>query len=198
MSSDYKQRLIWVTIINLVMFGVEMTGGQLSGSQALKADALDFLQDGVTYAISFWVIGKAQRVRATAALFKGLTLFAMGMWVAGSTIYQFFFVGVPQAEVMGLIGFLALAANVASVLILMAYKDGDANVRSVWLCSRNDAIGNVGVMIAAFGVWGLASGWPDLIVAIVMAGLFLSSAWQVLKQSIHEIKTGEASNSHAH
>ena len=90
---------------------------------------MDFLQDGVTYAISFWVIGKAQRVRATAALFKGLTLFAMGMWVAGSTIYQFFFVGVPQAEVMGLIGFLALAANVASVLILMAYKDGDANVR---------------------------------------------------------------------
>ena len=198
MSSDYKQRLIWVTIINLVMFGVEMTGGQLSGSQALKADALDFLQDGVTYAISFWVIGKAQRVRATAALFKGLTLFAMGMWVAGSTIYQFFFVGVPQAEVMGLIGFLALAANVASVLILMAYKDGDANVRSVWLCSRNDAIGNVGVMIAALGVWGLASGWPDLIVAIIMAGLFLSSAWQVLKQSIQELRTGEASGSHAH
>ena len=159
---------------------------------------MDFLQDGVTYAISFWVIGKAQRVRATAALFKGLTLFAMGMWVAGSTIYQFFFVGVPQAEVMGLIGFLALAANVASVLILMAYKDGDANVHSVWLCSRNDAIGNVGVMIAALGVWGLASGWPDLIVAIVMAGLFLSSAWQVLKQSIQELRTGEASSSHAH
>ena len=99
---------------------------------------------------------------------------------------------------MGLIGFLALAANVASVLILIAYKDGDANVRSVWLCSRNDAIGNVGVMIAALAVWGFSSGWPDLIVAIIMAGLFLSSAWQVLKQSIQELRTGEASSSHAH
>lgn len=198
MSVEYKKRLVWVTIINLAMFAVEMTGGQLSGSQALKADALDFLQDGVTYAISFWVIGKAQKVRATAALVKGLTLLTMGLWVAGSTIYQFFFVGVPQAEVMGLIGFLALAANVASVLLLMAYKDGDANVRSVWLCSRNDAIGNVAVMIAAVGVWGTATGWPDLIVAIIMAGLFLSSATQVLKQSITELKTGVASNSQHH
>lgn len=198
MSAEYKKRLIWVTIINLVMFVVEMGGGQLSGSQALKADALDFLQDGVTYAISFWVIGRPQSVRATAALFKGLTLLGMGLWVAGSTAYQFFYVGVPHAETMGLIGFLALTANVASVLLLMAYKDGDANVRSVWLCSRNDAIGNVGVMIAALGVWGTASGWPDLIVAIIMAGLFLSSAWQVLNQSIRELKTGEATNSHTH
>ncbi len=196
MSAEYKKRLIWVTIINLVMFGVEMGGGQLSGSQALKADALDFLQDGVTYAISFWVIGRPQGVRATAALFKGLTLLAMGLWVAGSTFYQFFFVGVPQAEVMGLIGFLALAANLASVLLLVAYKDGDANVRSVWLCSRNDAIGNVGVMFAAVAVWFTANGWPDLIVAIIMAGLFLTSAWQILNQSIRELRDVELSHNH--
>jgi len=195
MSETYKQRLIWVTIINIVMFGVEMSAGQLSGSQALKADALDFFQDGVTYAISFWVIGKAQSIRATAALFKGLTLLAMGLWVAGSTAYQFMYVGVPHAETMGVIGFLALVANLASVLLLVAYKDGDANVRSVWLCSRNDAIGNVGVMIAALGVWGTATGWPDLVVAAIMAGLFLSSAWQVLNQSIRELKQG---NDHQH
>merc|ERR1711916_329562 len=100
------------------------------------------------------------------------------MWVFGSTVYHVFVLGVPQAEVMGVIGFMALAANVTSVLLLAAYKDGDANVRSVWLCSRNDAIGNVAVMAAALGVWGTATGWPDLIVASVMAGLFLSSSFQ--------------------
>jgi len=198
MSDEYKKRLIWVTIINLVMFGVEMGGGQLAGSQALKADALDFLQDGVTYAISFWVIGRPQGVRASAALFKGFTLLGMGLWVAGSTLYQFLYVGVPHAETMGAIGFLALAANLASVFLLMAYKDGDANVRSVWLCSRNDAIGNIGVMIAALAVWGSASGWPDLIVAIIMAGLFLSSAWQVLNQSVQELREVRNAKGHQH
>ena len=110
----------------------------------------------------------------------------MGLWVFGSTIYHVFVLGVPQAEAMGVIGFAALAANVTSVLLLAAYKDGDANVRSVWLCSRNDAIGNVAVMIAALAVWGTSTGWPDLIVAGIMAGLFLNSAWQILVQAIAE------------
>jgi Co/Zn/Cd efflux system component len=114
--------------------------------------------------------------------------------VLGSTLYRVFVTGVPDAEVMGIIGFLALIANVASVVLLVAYKDGDANIRSVWLCSRNDAIGNVAVMIAALGVWGSATGWPDLIVAAVMAGLFLSSSFQIIRQALRE----EAEDHHEH
>ncbi len=186
MSTDYKRRLWAVIAINAVMFAVEMSAGFLAGSQALKADALDFFGDALTYGISLAVIGSSLSVRANAALFKGASLMAMGLWVLGSTIHQVFVVGVPSAPIMGAIGFLALAANVASVLLLVAYKDGDANVRSVWLCSRNDAIGNVAVMFAALGVWGTATGWPDLIVATLMAGLFLSSAQQIIRQALAE------------
>jgi Co/Zn/Cd efflux system component len=113
--------------------------------------------------------------------------------VFGSTIYRVFVLGVPEAEIMGVIGFLALLANVASVVILMRYKDGDANVRSVWLCSRNDAIGNVIVMAAALGVWGTATKWPDLLVAAVMAALFLYSSVRILQQATRELRTGEVS-----
>src|SRR6056297_408994 len=186
LSPDYKRRLWMVIVINAVMFAVEMGAGQMAGSQALKADALDFLGDALTYGISLAVIGASVRVRTAAALAKGLSLFAMGAWVFGSTLYRLFYIGVPEAEIMGVIGFMALAANLASVVLLLPYKDGDANVRSVWLCSRNDAIGNVAVMIAALGVWGTATGWPDLIVAAIMAGLFLSSAFQIVKQALAE------------
>ncbi|MFY0308488.1 cation transporter [Leisingera sp. D0M16] len=191
-SADYKRRLWLVIAINAGMFAVEMGAGQLSGSQALKADALDFLGDALTYGISLAVIGATLRTRALAALGKGISLLLMGLWVFGSTVYQVFYVGVPQAHIMGAIGFMALAANLISVLLLVRYKDGDANVRSVWLCSRNDAIGNVAVMIAALGVWGTATGWPDLIVAGIMAGLFLNSAFQILVQAVREWREEEA------
>jgi len=191
MSSDYQRRLWIVIAINAVMFVVEMVMGHLAGSRALQADALDFLGDTLTYGISLAVIGASLRIRATAALAKGLSLLAMGLWVFGSTIYSIFILGTPQAEVMGIVGFLALLANVASVLLLINYKDGDANVRSVWLCSRNDAIGNVAVMIAALGVWGTSTGWPDLIVAGIMAALFLSSAVQILTQAWREWRLQE-------
>lgn len=186
MSDAYKRRLWIVIALNATMFAVEMIAGHLSGSQALQADALDFLGDSMTYGISLAVIGASVRVRTAAALVKGASLSLMGLWVLGSTAYHVFLVGVPQAEVMGAIGFLALMTNLASVLLLMRYKDGDANVRSVWLCSRNDAIGNVAVMIAALGVWGTATGWPDLIVAGIMAGLFLSSSVQIIVQALRE------------
>ena len=193
MSAQYK-RILWIVIaINASMFFVEMAAGQLSGSKALQADALDFLADALTYGISLAVIGLSVAVRTNAALFKAFTLFAMGLWVAGSTLWQVFFVGVPAAHIMGIIGFMALTANVTSVLLLMKYKDGDANVRSVWLCSRNDAIGNVAVMIAALGVWGTATGWPDLFVAGVMASLFLYSATQIVRQALQEKRVGEVS-----
>ena len=194
MSDDYKRRLKAVIAINAVMFIVEMIAGQIAGSQALQADALDFGGDTLTYALSLAVIGSSVRVRWLTALAKGISLTLMGLWVLGSTLYRVFVTGVPDAEVMGIIGFLALIANVASVVLLVAYKDGDANIRSVWLCSRNDAIGNVAVMIAALGVWGSATGWPDLIVAAVMAGLFLSSSFQIIRQALRE----EAEDHHEH
>jgi len=190
-SKEYKRRLWAVIVINAAMFCVEMAAGQAAGSQALKADALDFLGDALTYGISLAVIGASLRTRALAAIGKGVSLLLMGGWVFGSTIWNVFVVGVPEAQVMGVIGFLALAANLLSVALLAAYKDGDANVRSVWLCSRNDAVGNVAVMIAALGVWGTSTGWPDLIVAGIMAGLFLNSAAQILRQALAEWRSEE-------
>jgi len=194
LSTDYKRRLWAVIAINAVMFAVEMVAGHLAGSRALQADALDFLGDTLTYGMSMAVIGASLRVRASAALIKGFSLLAMGLWVFGTTIYTVFVLGVPQAQVMGAIGFLALAANMASVLLLVKYKDGDANVRSVWLCSRNDAIGNVAVMLAALGVWGTQTGWPDVIVAALMAGLFTWSAVQILAQGLSEWRSTMANS----
>jgi Co/Zn/Cd efflux system component len=179
----YK-RVLWTVIgLNATMFVVEMVMGHLAGSQALQADALDFLGDTVTYGLSLAVIGTSLRTRATAALFKGLSLSLVALWVLGSTVYHTLILGLPSAELMGGIGLLALAANLASVLLLLRYKDGDANVRSVWLCSRNDAIGNVVVMVAALGVWGTSTAWPDLAVAALMAGVFCTSSVQILRQA---------------
>jgi len=191
LSADYRRRLWIVIAINAAMFVVEMSAGAFSRSQALQADALDFAADAATYGLSLAVIGAALHVRAWAAFAKGLSLTLMGLWVAGSTAYHVLVLGVPRAEVMGVVGVLALAANVISVVLLARYKDGDANVRSVWLCSRNDAIGNVAVMLAAVGVWATATKWPDLIVAAIMAGLFLYSSSQILRQSWRELRTGQ-------
>lgn len=189
MSAGYR-RALWIVIaINAIMFGVEISAGAIAGSQALKADALDFLGDSLTYGLSLAVIGMPLARRAEAALLKGITLLAMGLWVFGTTIYQVLVLGLPSAEIMGAIGVLALLANLASVLVLLRYKDGDANVRSVWLCSRNDAIGNVAVIGAAGLVAYLQSGWPDIVVAGLMAALFLSSARQILVQAWAERKS---------
>ena len=197
-SDDYRRRLIIVIAINAAMFIVEMTAGQLSGSQALKADALDFFADSVTYGASLFVIGMALRTRAMVALAKGISLLLVGAWVLGSTVYRVFYMGVPEAGIMGFVAVLALAANVASVLILVRYKDGDANVRSVWLCSRNDAISNIAVMVAALGVWGTATGWPDLVVAAIMASLFLTSAVKIIAQSRAELRHVAEDRAHVH
>ncbi|MDA0341263.1 MAG: cation transporter [Proteobacteria bacterium] len=188
MSAAYR-RVLWLVIaINAVMFIVETLAGHRAESQALKADALDFLADSVTYGISLWVIGKAGRTRALAALAKGLSLALMGLWVLGSTAYQVLVLGVPEASMMGAIGLLACAANLASVLLLVRYKDGDANVRSVWLCSRNDAIGNLAVVGAAGMVWAFDSGIPDLAVAGAMAGLFCWSAREIIRRALGELR----------
>jgi Co/Zn/Cd efflux system component len=188
LSATYKRALLLVIGINAAMFLIEMGAGMLAGSQALKADALDFLGDTATYAITLFVIGMPLIWRARAALLTGLSLGMMGFWVVGSTAYHALVLGVPQAEMMGAIGFLALAANLSSVLLLLKYRDGDTNILSVWLCSRNDAIGNLAVILAASGVWATNTPWPDLIVAGIMASLFLWSSTRIVRQAFLELR----------
>lgn len=186
----YRRILMVVIAINAVMFFVEMIAGHVSNSKALQADALDFLGDTLTYGLSLAVIGMPLRTRSMVALAKGASLSLMGIWVIGSTVWEVLVLGLPRAEIMGGIGFLAFAANAASVLLLMRYKDGDANIRSVWLCSRNDAVGNLIVVGAAAAVWGTSSAWPDLVVAAIMGGLFLNSSMLILRQAWDEYRTG--------
>ncbi len=186
-SADYR-RVLWAVIaINATMFVVELAAGFAAGSMALKADSLDFLGDTATYVISLAVIGMPLHRRAMAAMVKGLSLGAMGLWVAGATIWEVFVLGLPAAGLMGGIGVLAFAANLVCFLLLLRYRNGDANVRSVWLCSRNDVIGNFAVVLAASGVWATGTGWPDVIVAGIMSGLFLWSATQIIRQAAGEL-----------
>lgn len=192
-SAAYRRVLVAVIGINLAMFLTEMIAGLKGDSLALQADALDFLGDSATYAISLWVIGRPLSHRALAALFKGLSLGVLGLWVLGAACYRVFVLGDPSPIVMGVVGSLALAANVISALLLLRYRNGDANVRSVWLCSRNDAIGNVAVLFAALAVSATATAWPDLLVAAVMAGLFVNSAVKIVRHALSELGEARAS-----
>jgi Co/Zn/Cd efflux system component len=188
-SAGYR-RILWVVIaINAAMFLVEMSAGLAAHSMALRADALDFLGDSATYLLTLMVIGRPQVWRSRAALFKGLSLAVLGLWILISTLYRLFVLQVPNEFVMGSIGILAFGANLVCVLLLLKYREGDANVRSVWICSRNDAIGNIAVVIAAFGVAGTGTAWPDLIVATILASLFLYSSSQILRQATKELRT---------
>lgn len=189
-SAGYRRALIAVIAINAAMFAVEIGAGALSGSMALAADSLDFMADSLTYGLSLWVIGRPDVWRSRAAVFKGLSLAAMGLGVFIATAWRTLVIGVPEPFVMSGVGALALAANLVSVLILFRWRDGDANVRSVWLCSRNDAIGNVAVVGAGGAVWLTGSGWPDVIVAGAMALLFLRSATAILRQALGELRHG--------
>lgn len=189
-SARYRRVLVAVIGLNLAMFVTEMIAGIKGDSLALQADALDFLGDSATYAISLWVIGRPLSHRALAALFKGLSLGVLGAWVLGAACYRVFVLGDPSPIVMGTVGALALAVNVASALLLLRYRNGDANVRSVWLCSRNDAIGNVAVLVAALAVTTTGTAWPDLVVAAIMAGLFVNAAVKIVRQALGEL--GEA------
>lgn len=188
MTPGFKRALWVIIIVNGSMFIIESMAGAFSGSKALQADALDFLGDTATYTLSLYVIGMSVRARSRAALLKGVSLGIMGAWVFASTAYQVLILDTPKPEIMGAIGLLALAANLGSVILLMQYKNGDSNVKSVWLCSRNDAIGNVAVMFAAGCVWLSGSAWPDLIVAALIAGLFSWSSVQIIRQALQEYR----------
>ena len=183
------RRVLWtVLVINAGMFAVEVVAGLAAGSAALQADALDFLGDAGNYAISLFVVGMALRYRALAAFLKGTMMGLFGLWVLGLTGWHAWNGTVPHAVTMGTVGMAALLANVVSVGLLWAYRSGDANMRSAWVCSRNDVLGNLAVLLAALGVFGTSTGWPDVVVALIMAGLALHGAWLVLRHSLHELR----------
>ena len=182
------RKVLWIAlVINLAMFFVEVLGGFSSGSVSLMADAIDFFGDAANYGISLMVLSMSLLWRARAALLKGLSMGIFGLFVLAKALWAFKSGAIPEPYTMGVIGTLALIANASVAFMLYAYREGDANMRSVWLCSRNDAIGNVAVMLAALGVFGSGSAWPDLLVALIMATLGLSAAVHVLKRAAVEI-----------
>lgn len=186
------RKILWVAlIINSAMFVIEIISGLNANSVSLLADAIDFFGDAMNYGISLAVLSMSLMWRARAALFKGFTMGAFGLFVLASAVWSYMQGHVPEPYTMGTIGMLALIANVSVAIMLYAYREGDANMRSVWLCSRNDAIGNVAVMIAALGVFGSGSAWPDLLVAGIMASLGLSAAMQIIKKANSEISTNK-------
>lgn len=188
------RRVLWIAlIVNAAMFAVEIVAGVAADSRALQADALDFLGDSANYAISLGVAGMAIGWRARAAQLKAATMLAFGLWVFGSAIWGFANGTAPHAETMGVIGLAAFAANVMVALMLYRYRTGDANMRSVWVCSRNDAIGNLAVMAAALGVFGTGQGWPDLLVAAIMAALAIWGSVEVFRHARGDLNETPAS-----
>lgn len=184
------RQILWIALIlNAAMFFIEMGAGVQADSRALQADALDFFGDAANYAISLGVAGMALAWRSRAAMFKGITILLFGLFVMGSALWAFANGTAPVAETMGIVGALALLVNVGVALMLYRYRTGDANMRSVWLCSRNDAISNVAVIAAALGVAGTGSAWPDLGVAAIMAGLAITSGIQIIWQARDELKS---------
>ncbi|WP_347454850.1 cation transporter [Acinetobacter thermotolerans] len=192
-NSKFRMALWIALFINLLMFIVELVGGAYAHSSSLWADSLDFFGDAVNYGISLAVLGAGLYWRATVALVKGLTMAVFGLVVVAKVIYAYILGIPPEAFTMGIIGVLALLANVITAGILYAFREGDSNMKSVWLCSRNDAIGNVAVILAAVGVFGTGSLWPDMIVAVIMASLGLTAGYQIVKQALLERATSQQS-----
>lgn len=188
----WRRILCIALLINAGMFAVEIVAGVAADSRALQADALDFLGDAANYAISLGVAGMLLVWRARAALFKAATMLIFGLGVLGATVWGFVSGTAPHAETMGVVGAAALAANVIVALMLYRYRTGDANMRSVWICSRNDAIGNLAVLAAALGVFGTGQGWPDLAVAAIMAGLAIWGSIEVFRQAHGELRSARA------
>lgn len=189
LNSPRWRRALWIALfVNAGFFVAEIVAGAAAGSAALQADALDFLGDAGNYAISLGVAGLAVQWRARAAVAKGGTMLAFALWVLGNTAWHTFYGTLPRADVMGVVGIAAMIANGGVALMLYRFRMGDANMRSVWICSRNDAIGNLAVMLAATGVFGTGTGWPDLVVAAIMGGLGLWGGWQIVHQARNEIR----------
>ncbi|WP_428489252.1 cation transporter [Rhodopila sp.] len=189
-NSPHWRRALWIAlIINAGFFLTEIVAGAAAGSTSLQADALDFFGDAANYAISLGVAGMALEWRARAALAKGATLIAFALWILASTAWHATHPTLPRAEIMGMVGIAALIANGGVALMLYRFRTGDANMRSVWICSRNDAVGNAAVLLAAIGVFGTATGWPDVIVGAIMGGMGLWGGWQIVSQAGGELRS---------
>jgi Co/Zn/Cd efflux system component len=190
LDSPRWRQALWIALfVNAGMFAVEIAAGAAADSRSLQADALDFLSDAANYAISLGVAGMALAWRARAALLKGVSLAVLGLFVLASAVHAAVTGAAPEPHIMGAIGVAALVANVGVALLLYRFRAGDANMRSVWICSRNDAIGNVAVVAAAAGVFRTGSAWPDLIVASVLAGLALWGGFQIVVQARAELRS---------
>jgi Co/Zn/Cd efflux system component len=189
LDSPRWRRALWIALaINAGMFLAEIVAGVAAGSASLQADAIDFLGDSANYAISLGVAGMALTWRARAALLKGWSLGLLGVAVLASTAWHAVTGTLPTAETMGIVGILALIANGGVALMLYRFRTGDANMRSVWICARNDTIGNLAVLAAAAGVFGTGTGWPDLVVAAIMAALGVSGGWQIVQRARAELR----------
>jgi Co/Zn/Cd efflux system component len=189
--SPRYRNVLWIALfVNAAMFVLELVAGIGAQSAALLADAVDFFGDALNYGVSIVALGLAVAWRSRVALAKGISMGLYGVGVIGFAAWNAINGTVPEAKTMGLIGLLALAANVGVALLLYRYRDGDANMQSVWLCTRNDAIGNVAVVLAAIGVFGTGTGWPDFIVAGLMGGLAISAAITVIRRARTELRTG--------
>ena len=187
------RRVLWIVLaINAAMFAVEIGAGLMAGSTSLQADALDFLGDAANYAISLAVVGSALRYRANAAFLKGASMGLFGTWVVATVVWHALHGTLPNAAAMGAIGVSALIANGCSFALLWSHRSGDANMRSAWICTRNDVLGNLAVLLAAVGVFGAGTGWPDIVVAAVMAALALQGAFVIVRQSFGELRLHRA------
>ncbi len=193
-DANYR-KIIWICLIaNAVMFVVQIVASYIAGSVSLLANSLDFLSDSVNYGISIFVLDKALRVKAKASIFKGVSLGLVGLWTAFETVHHGLSPIIPKANIMTYVSIIALIVNVGCTILLYRFREGDSNAKSVWLCSRNDAIGNIAVMIAALGVFFLNSAYPDIIVATILACLSLSASWQILvtaKKELHQVNKKE-------
>lgn len=192
------RKILWIAlIVNAVMFMVEIVSGLSAGSLSLLADAVDFAGDALNYAITLVVLSSALAWRARAAMVKAISMLGLGLYILMAALWSAWNRAVPDAMTMGVVAILALLSNLGVAWLLYAFREGDANMRSVWLCSRNDAIGNLAVLAAAVGVFGTGTAWPDLIVASLMATLALHAGWTVLRQARAEIRSGVSASKEA-
>ncbi len=186
-SPAYK-RALWIVVLLNAGYGIIQIGGSiLSGSQALQADALDFIGDGLISFLGLIAVGWGLAARAKAALIQGIFLALLGLGVIGSTAYRVLVEHEPQTLLMGGFAIVAFFVNVLAAVVLIPHRKGDANMRAVWLFSRNDAIGNLAVVAAAALVWWLNNPWPDLLMAFVVAALFLHSAWLIIRDARQDL-----------
>ena len=190
------RRVLWLALgLNATMFAVEIGAAVVAGSASLLADAIDFFGDAANYSVSLFVIGMALHARATAALVKGATMAIFGAWVLATATWHAVQGNIPDAVTMGTVGAVALLVNIVCLGLLWAFRRGDSNMRSVWLCSRNDVLGNLAVLLAAAGVFGTSAGWPDIVVAAIMGGLALQGSWVVMQQAGRELRASKRRNS---